>query len=128
MFRTVFQFVEKEGGYRNYQSWAEEEEVARQQAVQHTLANMKAQQEQYSILKNEEEKEQRELVNEEYQMAIKEAKQLDRRTLEQKSTPLEKYLQKYVIPYLVEGLQTLCKDKPEDGLDTLAELLFSKSQ
>lgn len=44
------------------------------------------------------------------------------------SGPLEKYLDKYVIPYLVEGLQELCSEKKEDGLDHLAEFLFKKSQ
>lgn len=42
---------------------------------------MKDKHTQYSILKNEEEKELRELVNEEYQMSIKESKQMDRHTL-----------------------------------------------
>ena len=43
-------------------------------------------------------------MNEEYKMAISHMKQQDRKTLEIMSGPLEKYLDKYVIPYLVEGL------------------------
>lgn len=65
---------------------------------------MKEKHEAYCVLKNEQEEEQRELVNEEYKMAISHMKQQDRKTLEIMSGPLEKYLDKYVIPYLVEGL------------------------
>lgn len=61
-------------------------------------------------------------------MAITQMKAEDRKTLEAMSSPLHKYLEKYVIPYLVEGLQELCQDKKEDGLDHLAEFLFKKSQ
>ena len=47
--------------------------------------------------------------------------------LEVRSIPLRNYLMQNVIPTLTEGLIEVCKLKPEDPVDYLAEYLFKNN-
>ena len=47
--------------------------------------------------------------------------------LDNKSQPIRQYFQDNLVPYLAEGLHDICKAKPEDPVDALAEYLFKRS-
>jgi len=56
-----------------------------------------------------------------------EVQQQEQELLEVRSIPLRNYLMQNVIPTLTEGLIEVCKQKPEDPVDYLAEYLFQKN-
>ena len=58
---------------------------------------------------------------------LAELQQQERELLEVRSIPLRNYLMQNVIPTLTEGLIEVCKLKPEDPVDYLAEWLFKKN-
>ena len=47
--------------------------------------------------------------------------------LDNKSQPIRQYLQDNLVPYLAEGLHDICKNQPDDPVDSLAEYLFKRS-
>ena len=47
--------------------------------------------------------------------------------LDNKSQPIRQYFQDNLVPYLAEGLHDICKSRPEDPVDALAEYLFKRS-
>jgi len=58
---------------------------------------------------------------------LAELQQQERELLEVRSIPLRNYLMQHVIPTLTEGLIEVCKVKPEDPIDHLAEWLFKNN-
>ncbi|KAJ3416008.1 Adenylate kinase 7 [Chytridiales sp. JEL 0842] len=94
--------------------------------------------------RKEEEEKQRELEREEEERARREKEEAERHgkavsewnsrmeeirkqeqeVLEAQSVPLRNYLMKYVMPTLTSGLIDVCKVRPEDPIDYLAEYLF----
>ena len=56
-----------------------------------------------------------------------EVQQQEQELLEVRSIPLRNYLMQNVIPTLTEGLIEVCKLKPEDPVDYLAEYLFKNN-
>ena len=56
-----------------------------------------------------------------------EVKQQESELLEVRSIPLRNYLMANVIPTLTEGLIEVCKVKPEDPVDYIAEYLFKNN-
>jgi adenylate kinase len=56
-----------------------------------------------------------------------EVQQQEQELLEVRSVPLRNYLMQNVIPTLTEGLIEVCKLKPEDPVDYLAEYLFKNN-
>ncbi len=56
-----------------------------------------------------------------------EVKQQESELLEVRSIPLRNYLMQNVIPTLTEGLIEVCKVKPEDPVDYIAEYLFKNN-
>eukprot|EP00741_Cyanophora_paradoxa_P010584 tig00020537_g10230.t1 len=67
----------------------------------------------------------RRLATEAARMAEVEAQ--EREILEVRSYPLRKYLMENVIPTLTKGLIQVCKVRPEDPVDYLAEYLFAQN-
>lgn len=51
LFTSVAQFVERNGAFKNYQSFAEEQEKSRQGGVQQELSTMKEKHDAYCVLK-----------------------------------------------------------------------------
>ncbi|RNF18551.1 protein dpy-30 [Trypanosoma conorhini] len=49
---------------------------------------------------------------------------MDRNSLEQRKLPLREYLQHNIVPLLSKGLVEVCKTRPEDPVDFLAEWLM----
>jgi len=70
------------------------------------------------------ERQQREAVE---SRRLAELQQKERELLEVRSIPLRNYLMQNVIPTLTEGLIEVCKLKPEDPVDYLAEWLFKNN-
>jgi adenylate kinase len=58
---------------------------------------------------------------------LAELQQQERELLEVRAIPLRNYLMQNVIPTLTEGLIEVCKLKPEDPVDYLAEWLFKNN-
>ena len=56
-----------------------------------------------------------------------EVEQQEQELLEVRSIPLRNYLMQNVIPTLTEGLIEVCKLKPEDPVDYLADYLFKNN-
>ena len=55
---------------------------------------------------------------------LQEVKKQEQEALELAATPLRTYLMKHVMPTLTQGLLEVCKSRPEDPVDFLAEYLF----
>ena len=53
-----------------------------------------------------------------------EVKHQEQETLEAASLPLRTYLMKHIMPTLTAGLLEVCKARPDDPVDFLAEYLF----
>merc|ERR1712070_400640 len=70
------------------------------------------------------ERQQREAVE---ARRLAELQQKERELLEVRSIPLRNYLMQNVIPTLTEGLIEVCKLKPDDPVDYLAEWLFKNN-
>lgn len=51
----------------------------------------------------------------------------EQEVLEAQSIPLRNYLMKHVMPTLTAGLIDVCKVRPEDPVDYLAEFLFKQN-
>jgi adenylate kinase len=47
--------------------------------------------------------------------------------LDQAALPLRTFLMKHIMPTLTEGLMQVCKSRPEDPIDFLAEFLFQNN-
>ncbi len=60
----------------------------------------------------------------EWSIKLAEVKRQEEETLEAASAPLRNYLMKHVMPTLTQGLVEVCKARPEDPIDFLAEYLF----
>ncbi|KAJ3350776.1 Adenylate kinase 7 [Allomyces javanicus] len=55
---------------------------------------------------------------------LAEVKRQEQQVLEAQSLPLRHYLMRHVMPVLTSGLMEVCKVRPEDPVDYLAEFLF----
>ncbi|KAJ3197257.1 Adenylate kinase 7 [Irineochytrium annulatum] len=60
----------------------------------------------------------------EWNARMEEIRKQEQDVLEAQSVPLRNYLMKYVMPSLTAGLIDVCKVRPEDPIDYLAEFLF----
>ena len=114
------------GAPRNYGPTDEElaskaavEEAARAKAAAEEAATKQAQADEEAA-----EKKRRE-AHDARRMA--ELQQQERELLEVRAIPLRNYLMQNVIPTLTEGLIEVCKLKPEDPVDYLAEWLFKNN-
>jgi len=79
-------------------------------------------------IKNEKEEEIRLLKERaEWQIKLEEVRKQEKEILEVQSIPLRNYLMKYVMPTLTSGLIDICKIRPDDPIDYLAEYLFKNN-
>ena len=51
----------------------------------------------------------------------------EQEALELAASPLRSYLMKHVMPTLTQGLLEVCKSRPDDAVDFLAEYLFKNN-
>ncbi|TPX48909.1 adenylate kinase [Synchytrium endobioticum] len=58
---------------------------------------------------------------------LEEIRKQEQEVLEAQSVPLRNYLMKHVMPTLTTGLIEVCKVRPEDPIDYLAEFLFRQN-
>ncbi|KAJ3206371.1 Adenylate kinase 7 [Entophlyctis luteolus] len=65
--------------------------------------------------------------NSQKNIRMDEIRKQEQDVLEAQSIPLRNYLMKYVMPTLTSGLIEVCKVRPEDPIDYLAEFLFKYS-
>ncbi|KAI9352718.1 hypothetical protein BDR26DRAFT_914218 [Obelidium mucronatum] len=75
--------------------------------------------------KKEKEEEERQVkAVAEWNVRMEEIRKQEQDVLEAQSVPLRNYLMKHVMPTLTSGLIEVCKVRPEDPIDYLAEFLF----
>eukprot|EP00967_Tisochrysis_lutea_P131232 scaffold227934_cov24-Tisochrysis_lutea.AAC.1 len=111
---------------RNYGPSDEEIAAAKALAEQEAAkAAAEAEAQQRAIEAAEKAERERRKVQEARRLA--ELQMQERELLEVRSQPLRNYLMANVIPTLTEGLIEVCKVKPEDPIDHLAEWLFKNS-
>lgn len=58
---------------------------------------------------------------------LEEVKKQEKELLEEQSLPLRNFLMKHVMPTLTKGLMEVCKIRPDDPVDYLAEFLFQNN-
>jgi adenylate kinase len=88
------------------------------------LAKELEQQEIEKEKKNKEEDERHQKAVEDWKIKLAEVRKQEQDVLEAQSLPLRSYLMKHVMPTVSAGLVELCKVRPEDPIDYLAEFLF----
>lgn len=74
--------------------------------------------------RQKEEVERHEKEVKEWNLQLEEVGRQEQEALEAQSIPLRNYLMKYIMPTLTSGLIEVCKAKPVDPIDYLAEFLF----
>eukprot|EP00055_Hartaetosiga_balthica_P008716 m.33333 g.33333 ORF g.33333 m.33333 type:complete len:687 (-) comp6444_c0_seq1:61-2121(-) len=62
-----------------------------------------------------------------WEARLSEIRAQEREALDQASLPLRTFLMNHVMPTLTQGLMEVCKVKPEDPVDYLAEYLFNNN-
>jgi len=114
------------GAPRNY--GPSEEELAAKAALEEEAARKKeAEEEAAKAERDAAEVQERQAREAEESNRLAELRQKERELLEVRSIPLRNYLMQNVIPTLTEGLIEVCKLKPEDPVDYLAEWLFKNN-
>jgi len=103
------------------------EEEKRKQAVEEKNKKELAEKEEHQRKLNEKEGEERKLQEEKAKLKMETIKEEEKKLLDVRSQPLRQYLADNVVPILTEGIIQICKEKPEDPVDFLAEFLFKKS-
>jgi len=71
-----------------------------------------------------EERELRARREAEWDAQLAQVKREEQEMLDTQSIPLRNYLMRHVMPTLTQGLIEVCKVKPDDAVDYLAEYLF----
>jgi len=126
MSQVVEQIVGKVGKPRNYGPTEEE-----QLELERISMERKIKQETYEKMelsrKEEEEKKEVARRKDEWANRVKEVKAQEEEVLQAQSYPLRNYLMKHVMPTLNQGLIEVCKVRPEDAIDYLAEYLFENN-
>jgi len=110
------------GQPRNYGPTAEE--IAAKVAAEEAEAAKVAVEERLKTEREAAELEERARREQHESRRAAEVQQQEQELLEVRSIPLRNYLMQNVIPTLTEGLIEVCKLKPEDPVDYLAEYLF----
>jgi len=104
------------------------EELAAAKAIADAeAAEAKAKEQAEAAEREEREREERERREALEARRLAELQQQERELLEVRSIPLRTYLMQHVIPTLTEGLIEVCKQRPEDPVDYLAEWLFKNN-
>eukprot|EP00762_Andalucia_godoyi_P002927 ANDGO_04137.mRNA.1 Dpy-30 motif protein len=114
------------GGARNYGPSDSEKALVEERA---RLRHQKEEEERVSKEKEnaqrlEQEKREQEHKEREQQSRLKSMKDAERQILEERAKPLRRYLMEAVVPTLTTGLIEVCKLRPQDPVDFLAEYLF----
>ncbi|KAJ3295038.1 Adenylate kinase 7 [Borealophlyctis nickersoniae] len=101
------------------------EQVAEQRrVVEETKAKEAAAAEEDRLRREKEELDRHTKAVADWNTRLEEIRKQEQEVLESQSVPLRNYLVKYVMPTLTKGLIEVCKVRPEDPIDHLAEFLF----
>jgi len=114
------------GEPRNYGPTEEEREELERKQVEEKMRKEAEERDQKQL---QEAKELAQLRERQQQWAerLEEVKRQERELLEEQSLPLRNFLMKHVMPTLTKGLIEVCKVRPEDPVDYLAEFLFQNN-
>ncbi|TPX33306.1 adenylate kinase [Synchytrium microbalum] len=111
------------GKPRNYGPTTEE--LARRRIAAETAKAVEVAKQESERSQREKEEGERHLKSvADWNTRLEEIRKQEQEVLEAQSVPLRNYLMKYVMPTLTTGLIEVCKVRPEDPIDYLAEFLF----
>jgi len=127
IFNTIKIFVERKEKFKNYQNFEEVDEGQRKEVFKTQQEEKIKQQEAHRKIQDEKDNEDRLLQDEKARITLEALKDKEKKLLDARSLPLRNYLADQVVPILTSGIIQICKEKPEDPVDFLAEYLFKKS-
>jgi len=127
VFKSVKIFLEKQGKFENYQNFESVADVKRQQVVEDDNKKKVVEKAEGHRKLDEKEHDERKLQEEKAKLKMEAIKEEEKKLLDVRSQPLRQYLADNVVPALTEGIIQICKEKPMDPIDFLAEFLFKKS-
>ncbi|EGR27078.1 hypothetical protein IMG5_201950 [Ichthyophthirius multifiliis] len=127
IFDNLRSYIERNGAFNNYMIHQTYEEKQRVKELEEQLKLQKEKEQEEERIRNQKEEESRKLQEEEYNIKMEKIKNTEKDKLNEKSYYLRQYLADNVVPFLTEGLIQLCKDHPQDPVDTLAQYLFKRS-
>ncbi|KAJ3067270.1 Adenylate kinase 7 [Podochytrium sp. JEL0797] len=120
VLETMTKFI---GKPHNYGPTLEQLEENQRQEEELKAAEVKVAEEEREKREKEESERQVKAVAE-WNVRMEEIRKQEQEVLEAQSVPLRNYLMKYVMPTLTSGLIEVCKVRPDDPVDYLAEFLF----
>jgi len=126
-FKMLKTFVEKGGKFENYQKFESVDEEKRKKTVEEENKSKLVDKHEAQRKLDEKEHDERKLQEEKAKLKMEAIKEEEKRLLDVRSQPLRQYLADNVVPILTEGIIQICKDKPADPVDFLAEYLFKRS-
>jgi len=114
------------GKPHNYGPSAEQiEEMRRREEEEKVKATAAAEEDRVRREKEEAERHNKAVF--EWNTRLDEIRKQEQEVLQAQSVPLRNYLMKYVMPTLTSGLIEVCKVRPDDPIDYLAEFLFKRN-
>lgn len=123
MSQVVEKIVKITGKPRNYGP-TEEERMELERIQMEKMMKKEALEKLELQREEEEERKETKRRKDEWAARVQEVKQQEEEVLQAQSYPLRNYLMKHVMPTLNQGLIEVCKVRPEDAIDYLAEYLF----
>ncbi|KAI9325435.1 hypothetical protein DFJ73DRAFT_801962 [Zopfochytrium polystomum] len=122
--QTVLDGIIKKIGKPHNYGPTPEQIAEKRRAIEEQKAKESAQAEEERLKREKEESERHAKSVTEWNLRMEEIRKQEQEVLEAQSVPLRNYLMKYVMPTLTAGLIDVCKVRPEDPIDFLAEYLF----
>merc|ERR1719354_91598 len=114
------------GNPRNYGPTKEElEEEELRRCEEKMRREMEESAKREEMMREEEDKLRRRKM--EWAVKLEEVKRQEREQLEEQSLPMRNYLKRHVMPTLTSALIDVCKVRPQDPVDYLAEFLFQNN-
>lgn len=105
------------------------EERREKKLVEEQIEREKQAEEAAKILENQQQSQrEKEIRDAEWSARVAKLEQEEKQLLELQSAPFRAYLMQNVMPTLTKGLTEVCKIRPKDPIDYLAEYLFKMSE
>ncbi|KAJ3183943.1 Adenylate kinase 7 [Gaertneriomyces sp. JEL0708] len=121
---TVMEIITKHIGKPHNYGPTPEQITEKRRLLEEAKAREAAAAEEERQRREKEEAERQSKAATEWGARLEEVRKQEQEVLEAQSVPLRNYLMKYVMPTLTSGLIEVCKVRPEDPIDYLAEFLF----
>ncbi|KAI9097017.1 hypothetical protein DFS34DRAFT_650383 [Phlyctochytrium arcticum] len=121
---TVMEILSKKIGPPHNYGPSPEQLAEKRRVAQDVQAKEAATAEEDRQRREKDEAERQSKAATEWAQRLEEVRKQEQEVLEAQSVPLRNYLMRFVMPTLTSGLIEVCKTRPEDPIDYLAEFLF----